>query len=59
MNKCTVTVRNMPEISARYVVARFDVNTNALWYWGSFDTAEKAEEIAAEIGGLVVERCVE
>ena len=56
---CKVEVNNMPDISAKYVAARFDENTNALWFWGSWERKEKAEEVAAEIGGLVVERCAE
>lgn len=54
--KCIADVRNTPEMAAQYIVARFDDHTNALWYWGSFGTREKADEIAAEIGGMVLRR---
>lgn len=55
--KCLVEVNNVPETAAKYIVARFAEEDCKLWYWGSFATREKAEEVAAEIGGLVVERC--
>ena len=54
---CVVEVRNMPDVSSKpYVVARFDESTNALWYWGAWDEEERANEVAKEIGGLVLEK---
>lgn len=37
----------------RYIIAR-DVD-GTLWFWGACDDEEKAEQIANEIGGVVVE----
>lgn len=39
---------------APYIVARLNTETNELWYWGSYDNKEKADQAASEIGGLVV-----
>ena len=46
---CKVEVNNMPDISAKYVVARFDENTNALWFWGSWERKEKAAKTIARL----------
>ncbi len=51
-----VEVMNTPEIVEKYVVARFDENTNQLWFWGSWDNEKQANEIAKTIGGIVVRR---
>lgn len=40
----------------KYVVARFDEYTNSLWYYGSWASKDKAEDVARQIGnGVVVE----
>ena len=51
-----VEVNNMPEDTLQYIVARRDKNTSGLWYWGSYDSAEQAVEIAKILDGIVVKR---
>ena len=51
-----VEVQNVPENPKKYIVARYDSNTLALWYWGSWDEKYKAQIAAEEITGIVVER---
>ena len=46
-------INNMPKEHERYAVCReFD---NELWYWGSWDDKDKAECVAENIGGVVVD----
>lgn len=54
--KCVVEVNNMPNQTEKYVVARYSEDTNSLWFWGSWEDEDKAEAVAEEIGGLVLER---
>ena len=51
-----VEVKNIPKIVEKFVVARFDENTNSLWFWGSWNDEIKAKDVAIEIGGIVVRR---
>lgn len=51
-----VDVMNTPEIVEKYVVARFDENTNQLWFYGSWNDEIKAKDVAIEIDGIVVRR---
>jgi hypothetical protein len=51
-----VEVMNTPEIVEKYVVARFDENTNQLWFYGSWNDEIKAKDVAIEIDGIVVRR---
>lgn len=54
---CEVKVNNVPENARKYVVARFDhEHTHELWFWGSWDEREKAEQAAGEVSGVVFER---
>ena len=53
-------VNNLPkhDISeyGKYIVARIDEYERKLWYYGVYDTPEKASEVAIEIGnGIVLE----
>lgn len=47
-------VKNIPETTRRYIVAR--VVSSELWYWGTWDSKEQAEEVARTIDGIVLER---
>lgn len=50
-------VNNQPDDSRKYIVARYDEFTQALWYWGSWDDLKKAREVAGGFdNGIVVER---
>lgn len=52
-----VGVNNVPDDPRKYIVARFDETTHALWYYGSWDDLKKAKEVAEELyNGIVVER---
>lgn len=50
--ECRVTVRNAPEHAEKYIVAR--VSDGSLWYWGSWDNKDDAEESARNVEGIVV-----
>ena len=54
-----VKVKNVPETARKYIVARFDENTNALWFYSSWSDEMAAEEMATDAGGVVVERIEE
>ena len=48
-------VNNLPSYPLRrYVVARYDDHTQTLWFYGSYDEYEKANQAAKEIGNGVV-----
>ena len=51
-----VEVNNVPQTVNKYVVARFDEHTNALWFYGSWNDEIKAKDVAIEVGGLVIRR---
>lgn len=54
---CRVGVNNKPGDPKKYIVAKYDEVTQALWYWGSWDDLTKAKEVAEELyNGIVVER---
>ena len=42
-----------PELIKKYVVARWA--DGELWFWGTWDDNKRANEVAEEIGGIVVE----
>jgi len=50
-------IKNMPAYVAkyRYIVARKVGDWGDLWFYGAWDDAEKAQEVANEIGGVVIE----
>ena len=56
--QCKVEVNNVPEYAKnhKYIVAKFDENSNALWFYGAWDYEYKwkAEIVAKEEGGLVL-----
>lgn len=47
-----VVIYNMPPSAEDFVVARL-VNTE-LWYYGSYETQERAEVVAEQLGNGVV-----
>lgn len=49
-----VKVNNTPNYTEKYIVAR--VYNSELWYWGSWDVLEDAEEAARNTDGVVVRR---
>lgn len=49
-----VKVNNTPNYTEKYIVAR--VYNSELWYWGSWDALEDAEEAARNTDGVVVRR---
>jgi hypothetical protein len=44
----------MPKDADKYVVARWDKDTSALWFYGSWNNKEQAQEISKMIDGIVV-----
>ena len=53
MKMLTVNVCNTPEdMNYDFIVARLD--KNQLWYWGSYESEEKANEVAAKLGDALV-----
>lgn len=50
-----VKVENFSNAEGRFVVAR--AINGRLWYWGTFDTRDKAEWVASQFeNGIVVEK---
>lgn len=51
------SVKNMPAYAAkyRYIVAHRAGDWDDLWFYGAWDDAEKAQEVANEIDGVVIE----
>ena len=54
----TVSVYNLDhEPRHNYIVVRRDEETAKLWWYGSYETEEKANRVAVEIGnGIVLKR---
>ena len=51
---CKVAVHNVNEgYGEPYIVARLD--GGFFWYWGRYETRERAESVAKDIDGLVLE----
>lgn len=48
-----ITINNLPENHRAFIVAR---NVEGYWYYGSYETEERAYEVAEEIGGQVFRR---
>lgn len=52
--KCSVEVQNVPKtVDKKYIVARYTVFDNMLWYWGAFDDLATAKKTASEVEGVV------
>ena len=52
-----VKVNNLPDTEEEgFMVVRRDEHDASLWYYGTFDTEDRAKEVAIEIGnGLYIE----
>lgn len=50
-------IKNMPAYASKhkYIVARRAGDWDDLWFYGAWDDAEKAQEVANEINGVVIE----
>ena len=53
MRKGTVVVNNVPNDCERFAVAR--LSEGELWYWGSWENNEEADNVAKSICGIVVD----
>ena len=51
-----VVINNTPSGVCKYIVATFDDKCCEFWFWGSWDDKSKADKVAYEIGGVVLER---
>ena len=51
-----VEVNNVPDDALEYIVARWSKETSSLWFWGSWETKEQANEISELVDGIVVKR---
>lgn len=49
-----MTINNMPTTVRAWIVAR-EVNEE-LWFWGSWDDREVAENVAWQVGGVALAR---
>lgn len=56
-NKEHNAVKNMPAYASKhkYIVARRVSDWGDLWFYGAWDDVEKAQEVANEIGSIVLE----
>lgn len=53
--KAVGNINKVPKNTERFIVARLVMNE--LWYWGSWDTKEAADRVAAQFdNGVVLER---
>ncbi len=52
--KCTVKVNNVPEYATNYAFIVTRLVDGYLWFWGAYDTPERAMEAAESIDGLIV-----
>ena len=53
--KAVGNINKVPKNTERFIVARLVMNE--LWYWGSWDTKEAADRVAAQFdNGIVLER---
>lgn len=54
--KCSVEVQNVPKtVTEKYIVARYTVFDNMLWFWGAYDDLNEAKAVASKVEGLVCE----
>ena len=52
---CKIEVNGMPgelETSGKWIVAR--IHQGELWFWGAYETVEKAKQAMDEIGGVLL-----
>jgi hypothetical protein len=48
-----INVRNLPDYAKRYMFIVSRLCDGELWFWGAYETKERANEVAKEIGGVV------
>lgn len=53
---CQVEVNNCEKDVEEYIVARWDKVSCSLWFYGSYETEKRANEVAKTIDGIVVRR---
>lgn len=53
---CQVSVNNTPVETEEFIVARFDTHTRKLWFYGTWNDEKKANDVAAEVDGIVVRK---
>ena len=53
--KAYIEVNNVPSDHDKYIVARYDEDTQKFWFWGSYEDKETAENVARQINGFVAE----
>lgn len=55
MIKVIANIKNMPDYASEfpYIVAR-EVE-GELWFWGVYEDGERADEVAEQINGIVLE----
>lgn len=51
---CFVHVNNVPEYATKYTFIVTRLIDGCLWFWGAYDTPERAKEAAESIDGLIV-----
>lgn len=50
--KCNVKINNLPDYAKKgFIVAR-KADHGELWFYGCYDTEEKAKEVSREIDGI-------
>lgn len=54
-----VEINNVSAGQCPYIVARYSKETKSWWYWGRYDTKERADEVAAEVEGAVFTEKIE
>lgn len=47
------SVLNVPLEHDKYVVAR--LNRGELWYWGSYNSLDRAKTVAIQVNGVILE----
>lgn len=48
-----VEINNVAAGQCPYIVARYSPETHSWWYWGRYETKERAEEVSADVDGAV------
>ena len=52
-----VKVNNVPKETLEYVVARYDEDSQQLWFWGTWDDKNEAEKVVNDVeNGILLRR---
>ena len=52
-----VKVNNVPKGTLEYVVARYDEDSQQLWFWGTWDDKDEAEKAVNDVeNGILLRR---